>query len=58
MEKLTSEAQFNEVISSSKPTIGVFKAVWCKDCHFIDMTRILFLSACSPTAARRRRCSA
>ena len=36
MEKLTSEAQFNEVIASSKPTIGVFKAVWCKDCHFID----------------------
>ena len=36
MEKLTSEAQFNEVTASSKPTIGVFKAVWCKDCHFID----------------------
>ncbi|OPA80011.1 thiol reductase thioredoxin [Paenibacillus selenitireducens] len=36
MEKLTSEQQFQEVIHSSKPTMAVFKAVWCKDCHFID----------------------
>lgn len=36
MEKLTTEQQFQEIISSNKPTIAVFKAVWCKDCHFID----------------------
>lgn len=36
MEQLKTEQQFDEVIGSSKPTIAVFKAVWCKDCHFID----------------------
>lgn len=36
MEKLTTEQQFQEIIASSKPTLAVFKAVWCKDCHFID----------------------
>lgn len=36
MQKLESEQQFTELVDSSKPTMAVFKADWCKDCHFID----------------------
>lgn len=36
MRPVTSEAEFNEIIGQDKPTLAVFKADWCKDCHFID----------------------
>jgi len=36
MQQIQMEQAFNEAINSDKPTIAVFKAVWCKDCHFID----------------------
>jgi thioredoxin-like negative regulator of GroEL len=36
MEKVTTEARFREAVSSSKPTIAVFKTTWCKDCHYIE----------------------
>lgn len=36
MKPIKSEAEFNEVIGQDKPTLAVFKADWCKDCHFID----------------------
>ncbi|ALS20688.1 MULTISPECIES: thioredoxin family protein [Paenibacillus] len=36
MEHVTTEQRFNEIIGGSKPTIAVFKATWCKDCHFIE----------------------
>lgn len=36
MKKLETEQQFNDMIAQEKPTIAVFKATWCKDCHFIE----------------------
>lgn len=36
MKKLETELAFNEAIEGERTTIVVFKAVWCKDCHFID----------------------
>lgn len=36
MEQVKSEQVFNEKIAEAKPTVAVFKATWCKDCHFID----------------------
>lgn len=36
MNKLTQESEFEAAIAASKPTVAVFKAVWCKDCHYID----------------------
>lgn len=36
MEKISSEQQFNEIISKDQLVMIVFKADWCKDCHFID----------------------
>ncbi|WP_029192212.1 thioredoxin family protein [Paenibacillus harenae] len=36
MEKLSTDAEFREEIAGDKLTIAVFKANWCKDCHFID----------------------
>ncbi|MFF2885312.1 thioredoxin family protein [Paenibacillus sp. NPDC057967] len=36
MNKLKTEAEFREAVSGGELTIAVFKAVWCKDCHFID----------------------
>ncbi|MBB6670922.1 thioredoxin family protein [Cohnella nanjingensis] len=36
MEKIHDEAAFRERVGGSGLTIAVFKAVWCKDCHFID----------------------
>ncbi len=36
MQQLKTKSQFVECITSEKPIIVVFKADWCKDCHFID----------------------
>ncbi|MBU5441461.1 co-chaperone YbbN [Paenibacillus sp. MSJ-34] len=36
MEKITSTEQFETLIQGEKPVMAVFKANWCKDCHFID----------------------
>jgi thioredoxin-like negative regulator of GroEL len=36
MRKIQTEEEFNEVISSTKPTMVVFKTTWCKDCHYIE----------------------
>lgn len=36
MRKIANESAFQAAIAASKPTVAVFKAVWCKDCHFID----------------------
>ncbi|HZG57576.1 thioredoxin family protein [Paenibacillus sp.] len=36
MAKVESVAAFDEAIRSSKPTVALFKADWCKDCVYID----------------------
>lgn len=36
MRKIETEHAFNEAIHSGRTTMIVFKADWCKDCHFID----------------------
>ena len=36
LEKVHSTAEFDEAISSSKPSVALFKADWCKDCRFIE----------------------
>jgi thioredoxin-like negative regulator of GroEL len=36
MKKLSTDAEFREAITGDMLTIAVFKATWCKDCHFID----------------------
>jgi thiol-disulfide isomerase/thioredoxin len=36
MEKISSEDKFNEQIAGDKTTVAVFKADWCKDCHYIE----------------------
>ncbi|GIP40736.1 thioredoxin-like protein YtpP [Paenibacillus sp. J31TS4] len=36
MNKLSTEEAFREQIAGSKPTVAVFKADWCKDCHYIE----------------------
>ncbi len=36
LKKLDSVAAFDETIASSKPTVALFKADWCKDCVYID----------------------
>jgi thioredoxin-like negative regulator of GroEL len=36
MMQLETTAQFDELILSSKPTVAIFKADWCKDCRFMD----------------------
>jgi thioredoxin-like negative regulator of GroEL len=36
MEKITSEAEFQVAIQSTRLTVAVFKADWCGDCKFID----------------------
>jgi thioredoxin-like negative regulator of GroEL len=36
MEKIRDEAAFRSKIGESGLTIAVFKATWCKDCHFIE----------------------
>jgi thioredoxin-like negative regulator of GroEL len=36
MEKISSEVNFIEQIADRKSTVAVFKADWCKDCHYIE----------------------
>ncbi|WP_249730303.1 thioredoxin family protein [Paenibacillus sp. J2TS4] len=36
MNRLHSEQDFQEQIEQTKPTVAVFKAGWCKDCHYIE----------------------
>lgn len=36
MIKVSNEQAFQEQISQSTLTIAVFKASWCKDCHYIE----------------------
>lgn len=36
MLKISNEQAFQEQIAKSALTVAVFKATWCKDCHFID----------------------
>jgi thiol-disulfide isomerase/thioredoxin len=36
MKHVNSESIFEQTIAGDKPTIAVFKASWCKDCHFIE----------------------
>lgn len=36
MDKITSEAQYRELIAGDKLTIIVFKTTWCGDCHYIN----------------------
>lgn len=37
MQKLVSEKQFKELVSSGQTVISVFKTTWCKDCHYLDL---------------------
>jgi thiol-disulfide isomerase/thioredoxin len=36
MNSIHTEDQFQAAIEGSKPTVAIFKATWCKDCHYID----------------------
>lgn len=36
MKKVSTEQEFRSIIEEPGTTIAVFKAVWCKDCHFIE----------------------
>jgi thioredoxin-like negative regulator of GroEL len=36
MQKITDEATFREQVGEDRLTIAIFKAAWCKDCHFIE----------------------
>ncbi|HUC93957.1 MAG TPA: thioredoxin family protein [Paenibacillus sp.] len=36
MEKLHTEAEFRGRVGRDGLTVAVFKAAWCKDCHFIE----------------------
>jgi thioredoxin-like negative regulator of GroEL len=36
MQQIKEEAQFRSVINGAVPVVAVFKAVWCKDCHYIE----------------------
>lgn len=36
MRSILSVDQFQAIIKEDIPTVAVFKAAWCKDCHFID----------------------
>lgn len=36
MLKISNEQVFQEQISQPGLTVAVFKAIWCKDCHFIN----------------------
>ncbi len=36
MQQIKEEAQFRSVINGTVPVAAVFKATWCKDCHYIE----------------------
>jgi thioredoxin-like negative regulator of GroEL len=36
MRKISNNADFREAIGGERLTVAVFKASWCKDCHFIE----------------------
>ncbi|TJY39805.1 thioredoxin family protein [Cohnella pontilimi] len=36
MQKIANDAEFREAVGGDRLTVAVFKATWCKDCHFID----------------------
>ncbi len=36
MQKITDEAKFREQAGEDRLTVAIFKATWCKDCHFIE----------------------
>ncbi|WP_276354047.1 thioredoxin family protein [Cohnella caldifontis] len=36
MQKVTEEQAFREATGRDGLTVAVFKATWCKDCHFIE----------------------
>jgi thioredoxin-like negative regulator of GroEL len=36
MKKVSTEQEFRSVVAEPGTTVAVFKAVWCKDCHFIE----------------------
>ncbi|TFE24254.1 thioredoxin family protein [Cohnella luojiensis] len=36
MQKITDEATFRELVGEDSLTVAIFKATWCKDCHFIE----------------------
>lgn len=36
MQKVADEQTFRELTGRNELTVAVFKASWCKDCHFIE----------------------
>ncbi len=36
MQRITEESAFREQVGEDRLTVAVFKATWCKDCHFIE----------------------
>lgn len=36
MQKITDEKSFREATGRNELTVAVFKASWCRDCHFIE----------------------
>ncbi|MFD0696409.1 thioredoxin family protein [Paenibacillus sp. GCM10027628] len=36
MRKVSNEQDFQDQIVQSQMTVAVFKATWCKDCHYIE----------------------
>lgn len=36
MQRITEEAEFRKLTGEDRLTVAVFKATWCKDCHFIE----------------------
>lgn len=36
MKKLHTENEFTQALHAAKPLVAVFKADWCKDCHYIE----------------------
>ncbi len=36
MKKVSTEQEFQAIISQPQTTVAVFKATWCKDCHYIE----------------------
>ncbi|WP_164472593.1 thioredoxin family protein [Cohnella candidum] len=36
MQRVSDEAEFRRLTAGDGLTVAVFKAAWCKDCHFIE----------------------